>query len=117
MQGFPQICRELQRRLYHSGAVRRFGRRPVVLPIFAALTASRNARAMCPGGGSGIRTHDTVSRIHAFQASALSHSAIPPKDVSANITTGGMVATERRDSNSDGRVPLFCSAPAPTNIS
>src|SRR5262249_58721726 len=31
------------------------------------------------GGGSGIRTHDTVSRIHAFQACALSHSAIPPK--------------------------------------
>src|SRR5437899_875393 len=31
------------------------------------------------GGGSGIRTHDTVSRIHAFQACALSHSAIPPR--------------------------------------
>jgi hypothetical protein len=31
------------------------------------------------GGGSGIRTHDTVSRIHAFQASAFSHSAIPPQ--------------------------------------
>jgi hypothetical protein len=31
------------------------------------------------GGGSGIRTHDTVSRIHAFQACALSHSAIPPE--------------------------------------
>src|SRR6516165_4074166 len=30
------------------------------------------------GGGSGIRTHDTVSRIHAFQACAFSHSAIPP---------------------------------------
>jgi hypothetical protein len=31
-----------------------------------------------PGGGSGIRTHDTVARIHAFQACAFSHSAIPP---------------------------------------
>jgi hypothetical protein len=31
------------------------------------------------GGESGIRTHDTVSRIHAFQASAFSHSAISPK--------------------------------------
>ena len=30
------------------------------------------------GGGSGIRTHDTVPRIHAFQACALSHSATPP---------------------------------------
>src|SRR4026207_73009 len=31
------------------------------------------------GGGSGIRTHDTVARIHAFQACAFSHSAIPPQ--------------------------------------
>src|SRR3546814_4396863 len=30
------------------------------------------------GGGSGIRTHVAVSRKHAFQACALSHSAIPP---------------------------------------
>jgi len=29
-----------------------------------------------------IRTHDTVSRIHAFQACALSHSAISPAPVS-----------------------------------
>ena len=30
------------------------------------------------GGGSGIRTRDTVSRIHTFQACAFSHSATPP---------------------------------------
>src|ERR1700730_4109200 len=30
------------------------------------------------GGGSGIRTHVTVSRKHAFQACAFSHSAPPP---------------------------------------
>src|SRR5258708_33077669 len=36
------------------------------------------------GGGSGIRTHDTVSRIHAFQACALSHSAIPPERAQYN---------------------------------
>src|SRR5215471_14916185 len=30
------------------------------------------------GGGSGIRTHVTVSRKHAFQACAFSHSATPP---------------------------------------
>src|SRR5262245_46536955 len=34
------------------------------------------------GGESGIRTHDTVSRIHAFQACALSHSAISPAPLS-----------------------------------
>ncbi len=33
------------------------------------------------GGESGIRTHDTVSRIHAFQACAFSHSAISPAPV------------------------------------
>lgn len=30
------------------------------------------------GGGDEIRTHDGVSPIHAFQASALNHSATPP---------------------------------------
>jgi hypothetical protein len=39
----------------------------------------RISRECNSGGGSGIRTHDTVSRIHAFQASAFSHSAIPPR--------------------------------------
>src|SRR5689334_7645926 len=32
------------------------------------------------GGGSGIRTHGTLSRTHAFQACALSRSAIPPRE-------------------------------------
>ena len=32
------------------------------------------------GGESGIRTHGTVSRTHAFQACALNHSAISPRD-------------------------------------
>ena len=31
-----------------------------------------------PGGGSGIRTRDTVSGIHTFQACAFNHSATPP---------------------------------------
>ncbi len=30
------------------------------------------------GGENGIRTHDTVSRIHAFQACAFNHSATSP---------------------------------------
>jgi hypothetical protein len=33
------------------------------------------------GGGSGIRTHGTLARTHAFQACALSRSAIPPRQV------------------------------------
>ena len=35
------------------------------------------------GGGSGIRTHETVARLHAFQACAFNHSAIPPRAVRA----------------------------------
>jgi hypothetical protein len=42
-------------------------------------SVGRFGRGRLSGGGSGIRTHDTVSRIHAFQASAFSHSAIPPR--------------------------------------
>ena len=34
---------------------------------------------MGSGGGSGIRTRDTVSRIHTFQACAFNHSATPPQ--------------------------------------
>ena len=30
------------------------------------------------GGGSGIRTHDTVARIAVFKTAAFVHSAIPP---------------------------------------
>src|SRR6185437_10953972 len=40
---------------------------------------TRRFRGFGQGGGeSGIRTHGTVSRTHAFQACALSHSAISP---------------------------------------
>ncbi len=31
------------------------------------------------GGENGIRTHDRIYPIHAFQACALNHSAISPK--------------------------------------
>src|SRR4029077_8959400 len=31
------------------------------------------------GGGGRIRTRDTVSRIHTFQACAFNHSATPPR--------------------------------------
>jgi hypothetical protein len=34
------------------------------------------------GGGDEIRTHGTVSRTPAFQASAFNHSATPPQNAS-----------------------------------
>jgi hypothetical protein len=44
---------------------------------------ARRTNGLGQGGGeSGIRTHGTVSRTHAFQACALSHSAISPDALS-----------------------------------
>src|SRR5829696_3383735 len=43
------------------------------------------------GGGRGIRTLDTVSRIHAFQACAFSRSATPPRGRTS--PRGGNIAT------------------------
>src|SRR5207248_1579147 len=40
--------------------------------------ASTFGRVRLPCGEGGIRTHETVSRPHAFQACALSHSATSP---------------------------------------
>jgi hypothetical protein len=42
------------------------------------------------GGEGGIRTHDTVSRIHAFQACALSHSATSPQWKIGRQYSGGV---------------------------
>src|SRR5579872_225562 len=52
------------------------------------------------GGGSGIRTHDTVSRIHAFQASAFSHSAIPPG--AGNVQYSDKVSSDNPRSSPTG---------------
>jgi hypothetical protein len=37
-----------------------------------------NDSERCAGGGSGIRTRDRVSPMHAFQACAFNRSATPP---------------------------------------
>ena len=48
-------------------------------PSTASTPSARPAKPMwLVGGGSGIRTRDTVSRIHTFQACAFNHSATPP---------------------------------------
>ncbi len=51
----------------------------------AAEGSKRPRFGACGGGGSGIRTRDTVSGIHTFQACAFNHSATPP---SANRAPG-----------------------------
>src|SRR5262252_9832518 len=47
--------------------------------IYAVISNITNNLVKWIGGEGGIRTHDTVSRIHAFQACALSHSATSPE--------------------------------------
>ena len=37
-----------------------------------------NVKSVGNGGEKGIRTLDTIARIHAFQACAFNHSAISP---------------------------------------
>ena len=54
--------------------------------LFEPVSGSRYEMAGPSGGESGIRTHGTVSRTHAFQACALSHSAIPPRARAAHHT-------------------------------
>ena len=44
---------------------------------------TQNTGKCTSGGGSGIRTRDTVSRIHTFQACAFNHSATPPQSAFA----------------------------------
>ena len=50
------------------------------------------------GGGGGIRTRDTVSRIHTFQACAFNRSATPPRRLRgapAHITSRGRAQVAR----------------------
>jgi hypothetical protein len=47
-------------------------------PFFVTEWATETIAQKVAGGGRGIRTPDTVARIHAFQACAFNHSATPP---------------------------------------
>ena len=40
------------------------------------------------GGGSGIRTHDTLAGITVFKTVAFVHSAIPPRGFNINVLFG-----------------------------
>jgi hypothetical protein len=62
------------------------------------------------GGGRGIRTLDTVSRIHAFQACAFSRSATPPAPagcrIRAHYSQGGE-ADNSRSPRGGRKSPIF----------
>ena len=67
-----------------EGEVRIIGSRNNLLRALVAAGGVQSAAGGVPsfvrvGGGSGIRTRDTVSRIHTFQACAFNHSATPPR--------------------------------------
>ena len=65
------------------------------------------------GGGSGIRTHDTVARIHAFQACAFSHSAIPPRAGRAGANIDAGTSERKLASRPAGRGPIGDAAGRP----
>src|ERR1700728_873675 len=69
--------------------------------VLCGLIAHKLMRRICGfgqgGGESGIRTHGTVSRTHAFQACALSHSAISPKRPSLGGARGFLQGTPAGD--------------------
>jgi hypothetical protein len=52
--------------------------------VFQCLDKKGAASALLNGGETGIRTLVTVSRKHAFQACAFSHSAISPHKTEIN---------------------------------
>src|SRR6185503_15006672 len=62
------------------------GSRPRVVP-----TTSCCSELLCSGEG-GIRTHDTLSDMHAFQACAFNRSATSPASGERRIRTYGTVA-------------------------
>jgi hypothetical protein len=78
---YPLLIRALERRsrflraqTAHARQSRGCDQRWDGQPVFA-----KNAlKSTMVGGGSGIRTRDTVSGIHTFQACAFNHSATPP---------------------------------------
>jgi hypothetical protein len=81
---------------------------------------TKNGQEYDPGGGGGIRTHVTVSRKHAFQACALSHSATPPYrpiSIPPNLHTAqppyrlGTGACQRRQAAPKPRLPNQCTKP------
>src|SRR4029079_3190156 len=75
--------------LRHASAeVQSFSRKvALILRSFHRLRPARERVTEEGGGGSGIRTHVTVSRKHAFQACAFSHSATPPERALARATS------------------------------
>ena len=66
-----------------------------------------NINNLRDGGGRGIRTLDTVTRIHAFQACAFSHSATPP--VSSRRTPFSVRTCARHALAPLATHPLCCS--------
>ncbi len=52
----------------------------------ALIKSKAYKRRLRDGGWGGIRTHETVARLHAFQACAFDHSATHPQAVPAELS-------------------------------
>ena len=82
-RGVPNVCRfDLNDDSVESTACKPHGEQT------NKVTISRyREKSAVNGGGGGIRTLDTVSRIHTFQACAFSHSATPPEHIRSRAST------------------------------
>jgi hypothetical protein len=81
-----------------------------------------NGSGLQVGGGGGIRTRDTVSRIHTFQACAFDRSATPPTrstqkraraiaPAAARAQAAPLLrpSTRRREASAEGRFGVVCT--------
>ena len=66
-------------------------------------SAKKSIKSDIYGGGSGIRTRDTVSRIHTFQACAFNHSATPPYQTPCGVEVCRRNISRRRTPLALGR--------------
>ena len=87
-------------------------RRPVNSPFRITLEHNAKIRAQpetpferASGGERGIRTLDTVSRIHAFQACAFNHSATSPSQPFATVREAHLVYPAPNSKMFRSRVP------------
>src|SRR5271170_4342606 len=93
-------------------AVREVGSNGGLVHGFVSLSNKSPIKTVRYGGGGGIRTRDTVSRIHTFQACAFSRSATPPVALMIWALTSRIAPGEERTQAAwASRVP-WTAAPA-----
>ena len=71
------------------------------------------SRIRCVVGGGGIRTHETFSRLHAFQASSIGHSNTPPQKqehANKNQANNARISLAKfpQETDNDDHAKIYC---------